>query len=115
VALVVIGVSKFREGAWITLLVIPLLVIMLFRIRGHYRRVAEQLSLRGLPPSLRAAPAPRIVVPISGVHRGVVDAVNFARSISHDVTALYIEIEPGSGEAVKARWQEWWPDVPLVV
>jgi hypothetical protein len=115
VALVVIGVSKFREGAWITLLVIPLLVVMLFRIRGHYRRVAEQLSLRGLPPSLRAAPAPRIVVPISGVHRGVVDAVNFARSISHDVTALYIEIEPGAGEAVKARWQEWWPDVPLVL
>ena len=114
-ALLIIGVSKFREGAWITLLVIPLLVVMFFRIRRHYRRVSDQLSLKGLPPDLRPLPRPRIVVPISGVHRGVFEAVNFARAISPDVTALFIEMDPGSGAEVRAKWDEWWPDVPLVV
>ncbi len=114
-ALLIIGVSKFREGAWITLLVIPLLVVAFFRIRRHYRRVSDQLSLKGLPPDLRPLPRPRVVLPISGVHRGVFEAVNFARAISPDVTALFIEMDPGSGAEVRAKWDEWWPDVPLVV
>jgi hypothetical protein len=45
----------------------------------------------------------------------MVGAVNFARSISPDVTAVYVELEPGSGEAARAEWEAWWPDVPLVV
>ena len=60
-------------------------------------------------------PCPRAVVPISGVHRGMVDAVDYARSISKDVTAVYVELEPGSGERIREKWQHWWPDVPLVV
>ncbi len=102
-ALLVIGVSKFAEGAWITFLVIPVLVVAFFRIRRHYRRVSDQLSLKGLPPDLRPLPPPRIVVPISGVHRGVVEAVNFARAISPEVTGLYIEMDPGSGDEVRGR------------
>jgi len=111
----IIGVSKFFEGAWITILAIPLLMIAFLRIRAHYRMVAEQLSLNGSPPSCQPFPAPRVIVPISGVHRGVVDAVNFARSISRDVTAVYVELEPGTAERVRAKWAQWWPDVPLVV
>jgi hypothetical protein len=55
------------------------------------------------------------VVPIAGVHRGIVDAIAFARSISDDVTAVYVELEPGSGASVRERWERWWPDVPLVI
>ena len=72
-------------------------------------------SLRGLPPSLKPVPPARVVVPISGIHRGIVDAIGFARSIARDVTAVYVELEPGSGERIREEWQDWWPDVPIVV
>jgi amino acid transporter len=113
--LLVVGISKFAQGAWITILLIPTLVAGFFQVRTHYREIAWQLSLGGLPPRLKPSPRPRVVVPISGVHRGIVDAVNFARSISQDVTAVYIELEPGSGQRVREKWEHWWPDVPLVV
>ncbi len=113
--LIVISVSKFAKGAWITILLIPILVFIFLQIRGHYREVAQQLSLHGLPPSLKPYPTPRVVVPISGVHRGIFDAIAYARSISDNVTAVYIEIEPGTGEGVRERWEEWWPDVKLAV
>jgi hypothetical protein len=115
VALIIIGVSKFLEGAWIVLVLIPLLVTIFRQIRAHYDVVATELSMRGLPPSLRPAPPPRVVLPVSGVHRALVGAVNYARSISQDITALYIEFEPGRGEEVRKKWVQWWPDIPLVV
>ena len=115
VTLVIVAASKFIEGAWISILLLPVLVFIFFQIRHHYQQVAAQLSLAGLPPSLRPFPHPRVVVPISGVHRGIVDAIAFARSVSDDVTALYIELEPGAGERVRDEWERWWPDVPLAI
>jgi amino acid transporter len=111
----IIGVSKFLQGAWITLLLISILVVVFQRTRAHYRGVAHQLSMSGVPPSLQPLPVPRVVVPISGVHRGMVEAINFARSISKQVTAVYIELEPGSGIEVRGKWAQWWPDVHLAV
>jgi hypothetical protein len=115
-ALLVVGASKFLEGAWISVLVIPILVWAFFQVRSHYREVSTQLSLHGLPPSLRPMPVPRVVIPVSGVHRGMVDAVNFARSISSNVTAVYIDIDPEPDEeALRKRWEDWFPDVKFVV
>lgn len=115
-ALIVIGISKFLEGAWISVLVIPAFIGVFLKIRAHYRSVSEQLTLRGLPPSLRPFPKPRVVMPVSGVHRGMVDAVNFARSISDNITAVFIDIDPGpDDEALRKHWNEWFPDVDLVV
>jgi hypothetical protein len=115
VAVTVIGASKFVDGAWITILVIPLLVTILLHIRGHYQEVARQLSMQGVTLTNPTASAPRVVVPISGVHRGIVDALNYARSISSDVTAVYIELEPGSAVHIRKKWEQCWPGVPLVV
>ena len=111
----IIGVSKFLEGAWITIILIPMIVVVFLRIRSHYREVARELSLNGLPPSLKPTPLPRVVIPISGVHRGIVDAVDFARAISSDVTGVYVELEPGESDAVQKRWKRLFPDIPLVV
>jgi amino acid transporter len=113
--LIIVGVSKFAQGAWITVLIIPLLTVAFLRVRGHYREVAEQLSLTGLTPSPRPAAAMRVVVPISGVHRGDSDAIDVARSISSRVTAVYVELEPGAGARVREKWVQWWPDVPLAI
>jgi amino acid transporter len=113
--LVVVIFSKFLEGAWITVLLIPLIVLGFRKIHAHYQQVREQLSLRGLPPSLKPLLPARVVIPISGVHRGMVNAVNFARSISTNVTAVYVELEPGAGEKARQEWESWWPDIKLVV
>ena len=115
ITLLVVGVSKFMEGAWITVVVIPILVFSFLQVRKHYRSVGHQLSLRGLPPDIKPSPPLRVIIPISGVHRGMIEAVNFARSISNDVTAVYIELEPGGADYVREQWQRLWPDVNLAV
>lgn len=113
--LLVVGITKFVDGAWITIILIPGLVIMFLRIRRHYRQMAKELSLHGLPPSLKPVTPSRVVIPISGVHRGIVDAVDFARGMTNNVTAVYVELEPDDGDDVRKRWNDWWPDVPLIV
>ncbi len=115
ITLIVVAVSKFLEGAWMTVVIIPLLVAGFLQIRNHYRSVGHQLSLRGLPPDLKPSPPLRVIIPVSGVHRGMIDAVNFARSISDDVTAVYIELEPEGAKLVREQWQRLWPDVKLAV
>jgi hypothetical protein len=96
--------------------VIPLLVLLFMSIRRHYRSVSAQLSLRGLPPSLRPQPRPRVVIPVSGVHRGMINAVTFARSISDNITAVFIDIDPAPDEVqLRAQWEAWFPDVELKI
>ncbi|MCL4559386.1 MAG: APC family permease [Chloroflexi bacterium] len=114
-AVIIIAISKFVNGAWISIFLIPIIVMFFYSIHSHYREVTRELTLHGLPPSLRPKPPPRIVVPISGVSRAVIEAVMYALSFSHDVTAVYIELEPGKSVEVKKDWECWLPDVPLVI
>ncbi len=113
--LVIVAIGKFSQGAWITILVIPGLVIMFLKVRSHYREVGKQLSLRGLPPSLKPVGVMRTVIPISGVHRGMIDAILFAQSISREVTGVYIELNPERSKNVQEMWKRWFPDIPLVI
>jgi hypothetical protein len=122
-----VGASKFIEGAWIPILLVPTIVTLFLQIRRHYREVGQQLALprsptgasivvsKSISSGVQPALSPRVVVPISGVHQGTVSAINFARAISKDVTAVYIELEPQTGPRIQSRWQERWPDVPLMV
>ncbi|MBU1659970.1 MAG: APC family permease [Chloroflexi bacterium] len=111
----IVGVSKFRQGAWLITVLIPVLVILFYRIRCHYQDVAEQLTMSTIGKIDRTRAHLRVVIPISGVHRGVSDAINYAQSISKNVTAVYIELEPGSGDKIIEKWNHWWPKVPLVI
>ncbi len=115
IATLIVGVSKFSEGAWLTIIMIPILVVFFLRIHNHYQDVAEQLSMRVPREFDKVLLLPRVVIPISGVHYGISDAVEFAQSISKDVTAVYIELDPESGERIRAKWDQWWSNVPLVI
>jgi hypothetical protein len=115
VTLLVVAISKFVEGAWIVAGLIPLIVFGFHSVRSHYQEVGHQLTLRGLPPSLKPLAPPRVVLPISGVHRGVLEALRFARSISNQVTAVYVETNPAAADQVRRDWAMWVPDVRLVV
>ena len=116
VTVIVVGVNKFFEGAWITVLLIPMLVVGFLKIRGHYQEVDRQLSFGELSTSLlKSFPAARVVVPIASVNRGMVDAIAYAQSISKSVTAVYIELESGVGHHICEEWKRLWPNVPLVI
>lgn len=114
-ALLIIGISKFVEGAWIVFLLIPVLVLGFRTVNRHYREVGRELTLKGLPPSLKPMPEPRVVLPVSGVHRGVIEALRYARSISDHVTAVYVETQPNGADRVRKDWDAWGQGVPLVV
>jgi amino acid transporter len=113
VVLVVVAVTKFTEGAWIILAWIPLIVLFFRAIHGHYQRVAEQLSLRAYMPEERRHST--VVVPIGGVNKAVVQALDYARSISDDVRAVYVNLDSKSSEEVKKDWELWGQGLPLIV
>ncbi|MBN1260321.1 MAG: APC family permease [Anaerolineae bacterium] len=115
VTVLIVGVSKFVEGAWITIILIPLLVLLFGEIHKYYRQLSEALSSEPATPGPIPTARPRIVIPISGINRATGGALSFAQAITHDVTALYIEIEPGTGAPLRKQWEEQWPGIPLVV
>ncbi len=116
ITLGVVLISKFMAGAWVVVLLIPVLLLAFYTVKQHYQEVARQLTLRDAAPEV-ATPlrAPRVVLPISGVHRGVVEALRYARSISDRVTAVYVEVNPGDADRVRQQWEKWGQGVPLVV
>jgi amino acid transporter len=115
VALIIIAFSKFLQGAWISILLIPVIVVVFLRIRKHYQQVAHQLVLHKRSIGQKPVGPPPVVIPISGVHRELVAAVQFACSISSRVTAIYIELEPGAGDEIRKDWEKWWPDIALEI
>lgn len=113
VVLAVVAITKFTEGAWIIVAVIPLLVLHFRVIRRHYDAVAEQLSLRGWTPQERRHHT--VLVPISGIHRAVVEALQYAKTLSSDVRAVYVDVDPRATEELRREWGRWGQGIPLVV
>jgi amino acid transporter len=114
VVLMVFIVTKFIHGAWIVVVLIPLLVLMFLRIHKHYFQVAQQLSTEGLA-GLRPIHH-EVIVPISGIHRGVIGALEYAKSIApHHVTAVYVNLDDEATQKLREKWQQWGSGVNLVV
>ena len=114
IVLCVFIATKFIHGAWIVVVVIPLLVLLFRSIHEHYLMVARQLSTEGLGP-LRPIKH-TVIVPISGIHRGVVSALQYARSIASDrVQAVYVDFEEEATANLKDKWDRWGAGIQLVV
>jgi len=114
IVLCVFIATKFIHGAWIVVVVVPLLVLLFKAIQKHYVMVAKQLSTDGL----KQLPAVKhtVIVPISGLHRGVVYALQYARSIaSENVQAVYVNFEEEATAGLKDKWERWGAGVQLVV
>ncbi len=115
VVLVVIASTKFFEGAWAVLLIIPILVVILLNIHKHYLDVAEQLSLADAPPPV-ALRRHTVLVLISGVHRGVIPALQYGLSLTPDnIRALYIDMDADSTARLKEKWGQWGSGVELEI
>lgn len=111
--LLIVGTTKAAEGAWIVILLIPVNVLLFKATHRHYARVASQLTLRGWAPQGRRANT--VIVPISGLQRAVVEALAYARSLSPDVRAVYVNIDPAATAHLQSQWGQYGDGLPLVV
>ena len=115
IVFMVIIVTRFNRGAWAVLVAIPIIVLLFRAIHKHYIDVAHQLSLTTGKP-VGAVKRHTAVVLVSGIHRGVIPALEFARSLAPDnTTALYVELDPEESLKVRAKWAQWGSGVPLEV
>ena len=114
VVLCVFIATKFIHGAWIVVVVIPLLVLMFRSIHKHYLRVARQLSTEGLE---EVHPIKHtVIVPISGIHRGVICALQYAKAIAPDhVQAIYVDFDEEATAKLREKWERWGAGAKLVV
>jgi amino acid transporter len=115
VVLIVVASVKFTSGAYLVLVLIPMLVVLMLFINRQYGASARQLALR---PGFVVRPPgrdERAVIPVPALNRAVVQAVNVARSIADDVMAVYISSDPEDSAIMRADWEEAVPGIPLVI
>ena len=115
VVMVVFAATKFAEGAWVVLILTPVLVTIFFSIHHHYKGLAKKLSLDNfgvIPPHTMRH---RVIMPVSGVHQGTLAALRYARMLSDDITAVHVTIEPADAEKVRQKWETWGEGVRMVM
>ena len=115
IVMIVFSVTKFRDGAWVVLILTPSLMAIFWMIHRHYSNLAHGLSLEnyGEPPPLMGRH--RVIVPLSNVHQGTLAALRYARLLSDDVTAIYVSLEPDDMEKVHKKWEKWGRGTRLVI
>ena len=113
VVLVVIAATKFVHGAWIVLLLIPAMIYGFLTIHRHYEEVARELSLKQPWPG----PVHRhtVIVPIAGLHRGVVKALRYAQVLGGDLHVVTVEIDPQETADLLERCRKYLPGIPVEV
>ncbi|MFN8093137.1 MAG: amino acid permease [Vicinamibacteria bacterium] len=114
VVTLIFAVTKFHDGAWVVLIIIPVLVAVFYAIHRHYQTLARELSLEKYGPPTRVD-RHRVILALSGVHRGTLAGLHYARALSEDVTAVYVSTEPEQTAAIEKKWGEWGAGVRLVV
>jgi hypothetical protein len=112
--MIVFAVTKFKDGAWFVVLLIPVLVATFFAIHRHYKSLARQLSLDKLleGPKVRHT---KIIMPVSSIHRGTLAALRFARTLSDDITAVHVSIDEKDTAKVREKWDIWGDGYRLVI
>ena len=113
IVLIVVAVTKFKEGAWIIIVLIPILVTHFLAIHRHYDKVAQQLSLKGMAVADKRHNT--VIVPIGGVHRAVVQALEYARTLSDDVRAIYVDVDPHATQDIRNDWSQWGKGIRLEI
>ncbi|MDQ2687603.1 MAG: hypothetical protein M3Y28_07025, partial [Armatimonadota bacterium] len=108
-----IGPYHPHYGTWLVVIILPIMVWLFLKVNRHYTDMSDELALGDAHP----LPLSRnvVLVPVPRLHRGVVAALNYARTLSDDVRAVYIETDPAKTKALKAEWVRYGEDIPLVI
>lgn len=110
----VVGMAKFALGAWIVMVLIPILVFLFYQIHRHYERVTEQLDLAPTDSQTIAPLRQIVIVPIGDLNKATVRALSFARSMAKDALAVRIFYEPAEADQFQKEWTRWGDGMQLV-
>jgi len=111
--MITIAATKFTHGAWIVVLLIPTLVAVFVIVHRHYEEVAVQLSLDAFSP-----PPPMtntVLVLVGDIHRGVIKAIQYAKTLSPNAKAVFVETDPDRTRRLEEKWGRYGMGVPLIV
>ena len=115
VVAVVVGTSNFFQGAWLVIVLVPILMLILMGINRHYRDMDRALALDHIPPTEEVAARPIVIVPIARLDRPARQAIAFANSISSEAVAVHVTNDPAAADEMRERWPEWAGSTELVV
>jgi amino acid transporter len=111
---IIFAITKFADGAWVVVILLPVLVTIFYSIHRHYKNLAAHLSLDKYTGQHHMG-RHRVILPLSGVHRGTLAALRYAESLSDDVTAVHVSIDEGETEKLQKKWEIWGDGVRMVV
>lgn len=115
IVMLVFAVTKFHDGAYVVIFLIPLLVFIFWSIHNHYRHLAKRLSLRNYKGAPPRHPRHRVVLLVGGVHQGTLAALRYASLLSQDITAIHVSTNPDESERVRREWEWWGNGVRMVI
>jgi amino acid transporter len=113
--LIIVIITKFMYGAWIIILLIPMIVPVFVFIHKHYNRVAEQLRLLSMQASPPQTIEHSVLMPIDDVNYASLRAMSFARTISKDITVIHIATDTKRAEKIQEKMRTYAPDLKLVI
>ncbi|SHO50918.1 amino acid permease [Anaerocolumna xylanovorans] len=119
VAVVIIGFTKFEQGAWIVIVLIPVLIVLMFHVKKHYETIRKQLKVTN--KTLEQADictqkyTNRVIVPLSSVNKSSIRALKYGKTISENVTAFCVATDEESASKVKDKYKELGTDIPLII
>jgi len=114
---IVIGSTKFINGAWIVFILIPTFVVVMLRIRKHYVSVANQLKLKitEKPKVINVSEQKKfVIVPIDTLNKSFLKALNYARTISNNIIVFHVSIDDETTERLIKKWEDYNVGIPLV-
>ncbi len=119
IVVIIIAFTKFSEGAWIVVILIPILVILILKINKHYKAVNRQLKLKQEEIDAfdisKATYVNRVIVPIESINRSSLRALRFAKTISDNVTVFSVVIDEADAKKIKEKFDALHTDLPLVI
>ncbi len=115
VVMLVVGTSNFTSGAWLVVVLVPMLMVLLMAIRRHYRGMDRSLALETGAAESDEAPDPIVIVPVARLDRAARRAIAFARIISPHATAIHITNDPADAARLREDWERWAGATDLVV
>jgi len=115
VVAVVVGSANFLQGAWLVIVVTPMLMGLLLAIRAHYHFMDDALRLDRIPAAAEVAPKPIVIVPIARLDRPALKAIAFANSVDPNAVAVHVTNDPDTAREIRERWPAWARSTELVV
>jgi len=119
VAVLIIAFTKFHQGAWIVIVLIPILILLMFKVKKHYENIRKQLKIT--PKLLERADinnkkyTNHVIVPLSSVNKSSVRALKYGTTISDNVTAFCVATDEESAARIQEKYNELGTDIPLII